>query len=65
MGNLNMKLMQGAEEAEKQMQKQTQELEEAKSKEAETRDTRRTAGKPQKSVKQPREKYINEKKSCD
>ena len=38
------------------MQKQTQELEEAKSKETETRDTRRTAGKPQKSVKQPRTK---------
>ncbi len=56
MGNLNMKLMRGAEEAEKQMQKQTQELEEAKSKEAETRDTKETDRKPQKAVKQPRTK---------
>ena len=58
MGNLNMKLMQGIEETENQMQKekQSQKPGEPERKEVETRDTKETAGKPQKSEKQPRTK---------
>ena len=55
MGNLNMKLMQGIEETENQMQKekQSQKPGEPERKEVETRDTKDTAGKPQKAKKQP------------
>lgn len=58
MGNINMKLMQGIDETENQLQKekQTPKTEEAVRKETETRDTKETDRKPQKAVKQLRTK---------
>ena len=55
MGSLNMKLMQGIEEAENQMQKekQTQKAEEKENMENETKGIQKTAGKPQTAKKQP------------
>lgn len=58
MGNLNMKLMQGIEEAESQLQKekQTAKTEETMRKETGTENNKGTVRKPQKSEKQPRVK---------
>ena len=58
MGNINMKLMQGIDETENQLQKekQTPKTEEAVRKETENRDTKETDRKPQKAVKQLRTK---------
>ncbi len=56
MGNLNMKLMQGIEETENQMQKekQLQKSGELERKEAETKDIQKAAGKPQSAKRQPK-----------
>lgn len=65
MGGINIKLMQGIDDAENQLQKekqiQTPKGEEAVRKEAETRDSKETARKPRKSQKA--EKQPNSKKS--
>lgn len=55
MGNLNMKLMKGIEEAENQMQKEKQppKSEEPVKKEEKNKDIQKAVGKPQKSGKQP------------
>ena len=55
MGSLNMKLMQGIEEAENQMQKekQTQKVGKQEKVENETRDNQRAVGKPQSAKRQP------------
>ena len=51
-----MKLMQGINETENQMQKQTQKAEEKENMENETKGIQKTAGKPQTAKKQPRTK---------
>lgn len=58
MGNINMKLMQGIDETENQLQKekQTPKTEEAMRKETGTENNKGTVRKPQKSEKQPRVK---------
>ena len=58
MGGVNMKLMQGIDETENQLQKgkQTPKREEAVRKETGTENNKGTVGKPQKSEKQPRVK---------
>lgn len=58
MGGINIKLMQGIDETENQMQKekQSQKSGELERKEVETRDIKDTAGKPQKAKKQSRPK---------
>lgn len=58
MGGINIKLMQGIDETENQMQKekQSQKSGELERKEVETRDIKDTAGKPQKAKKQSRSK---------
>lgn len=56
MGGVNMKLMQGIDETENQMQKQTQKAEEREKMEHETKDIQKTAEKPQKAKKQPMSK---------
>lgn len=57
-GNLNMKLMQGIEEAESQFQKEKklQKAEEKENMENESEGIQKTAGKPQTAKKQPRTK---------
>lgn len=54
MGSINIKLMQGIDDAENQLQKekQPQKAEKLVKKEAETRDTKETAGKPRTAKKQ-------------
>lgn len=56
MGGLNIKLMQGIEETENQVQKQTQELEGVKRKETGISDTKETTGKSQKAKEQSKVK---------
>ena len=58
MGGVNMKLMQGIDETENQMQKekQTQKVEKPMRKEAVIKDAKEIAGKYQKAEKQPRTK---------
>ena len=58
MGGVNMKLMQGIDETENQLQKekQTPKIEEAMRKETGTENNKGTVGNPQKSEKQPRTK---------
>jgi len=56
MGGLNIKLMQGIEETENQVQKQTQELEGVKRKETGISDTKETTGRSQKAKEQSKVK---------
>ena len=57
-----MKLMQGINETENQMQKQTQKAEEKENMENETKDTLKTAEKPQKAKKQPKARNTSMRK---
>ena len=67
MGNLNMKLMQGIEETENQMQKekQLQKSGELERKEAETKDIQKAAGKPQSAKGQPKVKNTTMRKKVE
>lgn len=56
MGGINIKLMQGIDDAESQLQKEKQTQKAEEKVEHETKDIQKTAGKPQTAKKQPRTK---------
>ena len=67
MGGINIKLMQGVDDAEKQLQneKQSQKAEKPMREETETRDTQKAAGKSQTAKEQPKVKNTTMRKKAE